>query len=266
MHPARHRSYRERARGWLERTFDWRPVRWMRLGDAQQAWYLRRLLPLLQIDLVIDAGANIGQFTSLLRHRAGYRGCVLSVEPMPAAARALRTRFSGDAHWALAECALGDREGRAALHVMRGHELSSLLAPSSAVTDRFAGFQTIDDEVEVELRTIDTLLDEHPIARSAQRIYLKLDVQGTELSVLRGATRSARQIDALQVEACVVPLYDGVPPYHALMAEIEARGYQLSFLPAHNYTQIPDMIDFDAHFVARRRLVELGYLRSGGRA
>ncbi|MCC7461859.1 MAG: FkbM family methyltransferase [Gammaproteobacteria bacterium] len=266
MHPARHRSYGERARGWLARTFDWRLVRWLRLGEAQQAWYLRRLLPLLQVDLVIDAGANVGQFADLLRRRAGYRGALLSVEPMPAAARQLRARFAGDAHWALAECALGDHEGRDTLHVMRGHELSSLLVPSMAATDRFETFQAIEDEVDVELRTVDALLEEHPIARHARRIYLKLDVQGTELAVLRGAARSLPRIDALQVEACVVPLYDGVPPYHALMAEIESRGYQLSFLPAHNYTQMPDMVDFDAHFVARRRLVELGYLKPGGPA
>lgn len=260
MHPARDRSLAARTRGWFARTLDWRLVRWMQLGSAQQAWYLRRLLPLLQIDLVVDAGANLGQFARLLRGRAGYRGAILSVEPMPAAARALRARFAADERWALCECALGERDGRAALHVMRGHELSSLLAPSAAATDRYEAFQAIEGEVDVELATLDALLDAHPLARTARHVYLKLDVQGMELAVLRGAGRSLARIDALQVEACVVPLYDGVPPYHVLMAEIEARGYQLSFLPAHNYTQMPDMVDFDCHFVARRRLVELGYL------
>jgi len=94
MHPARDRSLAARTRGWFARTLDWRLVRWMQLGSAQQAWYLRRLLPLLQIDLVVDAGANLGQFARLLRGRAGYRGAILSVEPMPAAARALRARFA----------------------------------------------------------------------------------------------------------------------------------------------------------------------------
>jgi FkbM family methyltransferase len=262
MHPIHTRSLAQRVRDRLARDFDLRLVHWMRLGDTQQAWYLRRLFRLLDIDLVVDVGGNFGQYATLLRRRVGYRGALISVEPMPVAATALRRRFARDARWALAECALGEQPGTATLNVLLGHEMSSLLPPSSAVTDGFEPFQRVRQQVEVEVRTLDALLASQPLARAARHIYLKLDVQGFELQVLRGATASLPRIDALQAEASVVPLYEGVPPYHALMAEIEAMGFQLSFLPAHNYTQVPDMVDFDCHFVARRCLVDKGYLRA----
>ena len=46
------------------------------------------------------------------------------------------------------------------------------------------------------------------------------------------------------------------------MRDIDAMGFQLSFIPAHNYTQVPDMIDFDCHFVSRRSLIAKGFLRA----
>lgn len=262
MHPVRTRSLLRRARDRFARTFDHRVVRWMGLGDTQQVWYLRQLLPLLGIDLVVDVGGNHGQYAHLLRRRVGYRGALITVEPMPQAAAVLKRRFAGDARWALAECALGASPGRATLNVLHGHEMSSLLAPSAAATDGFETFQQVRDTVEVPVRTLDSLLAEHPLAREARHVYLKLDVQGYELPVLDGAKRSLERIDALQAEASVVPLYEGVPPYHELMRRIDELGYQLSFVPAHNYTQIPDMIDFDCHFVSRRSLVARGYLRA----
>lgn len=260
MHPIRARSLAVRIRDRLARDFDFRIVRWLALGDAQQVWYLRRLFKLLNIDLVIDVGGNLGQFASLLRRRVGYAGNLISVEPMPTAVAAMRRRFASDKRWALAECALGELPGTATLNVLQGHELSSLLPPSTAATDRFEPFQRVRQQVQVEVRTLDALLAGHPLAQNARNVYLKLDVQGFELQVLRGAIASFQRIDALQAEASVVPLYEGVSSYHVLMAAIDALDYQLSFLPAHNYTQVPDMVDFDCHFVARRCLVEMGYL------
>ncbi len=231
----------------------------MGLGDTQQVWYLRKLFALLDIDLVIDVGGNLGQFAGLLRDRVRYRGALITVEPIPAMAQALQRRFANDPRWALAACALGEQPGRAMLNVMQGHELSSLLQPSNAATDRLDKFNRLQQQMEVEVSTLGKLLREHPLAQGARNVYLKLDVQGYELQVLRGAHDALSRIVALQAEASVIPLYAGVPSYHELMRDIDAMGFQLSFIPAHNYTQVPDMIDFDCHFVSRRCLIAKGY-------
>ncbi|MDE2367972.1 MAG: FkbM family methyltransferase [Burkholderiales bacterium] len=260
MHPARRRGFAGRVAERLDRGWPWRLVRWMALGDAQQTWYLTRLLKLLEVDLVVDVGANTGQFAGLLRRRVGYRGALISVEPIPEAAAALRRAASGDHNWAVVEAALVAQPGPARLHVTRSNELSSLLTPSNDATDSLARHHQVERSITVDGQTLDTLLATHELARDRRSIYLKLDVQGAELDVLRGAAASLPRIAALQAEFSVIPLYLGVPAYHEQMQAIEALGFQLSFLPAHNYTQFPDMIDFDGHFVSRQVLRERGYL------
>ncbi len=260
LHPARRRSLLGRLRERLDRGPAWRLVRWMQLGDTQQVWYLRRLFRLLDIDLVIDVGGNRGQYARLIRKRVGYRGALITVEPIPELAAELRHTAAGDARWAIVDAALGEAAGTATLHVTRGIELSSLLAPSNVASDSLASFNTVERELSVRVQTLADLLAQHPLARGKRSIYLKLDVQGFELPVLRGAGPALERIAALQAELSVIPLYNGVAPYHEQMREIDALGFQLSFLPAHNYTQFPDMIDFDGHFVSRRLLQQRGYL------
>ncbi|MBU6257352.1 MAG: FkbM family methyltransferase [Burkholderiales bacterium] len=260
MHPARRRGFAGRVAERLERGWPWRVVRWMALGEAQQTWYLRRLLRLLDVDLVVDVGANRGQFAHLLRTRVGYRGALISVEPIPDAAATLRRKAAADRDWGVVEAALLAQPGPVQLHVTRSNELSSLLAPSNERTDSLLLHNQVERRIEAEGRTLDDLLDTHELARGKRSIYLKLDVQGAELEVLRGGGNSLPRVTALQAEFSVIPLYVGVPAYHDQLREIERLGYQLSFVPAHNYTQFPDMIDFDAHFVRRSLLEERGYL------
>jgi FkbM family methyltransferase len=263
MHPIKSRSFARRIGDRLHQSLDLRLVRWMGLGDTQQAWYLKKLFALLEIDLVIDVGGNLGQYASLLRDRVGYRGPLITVEPIPQMAAALQQRFGRDKQWDLMGCALGEKPGRSVLNVMQGHELSSLLEPSDVHTDRLDQLNRVRERLEIDVKTVDQLMSQHPLAKHARNVYLKLDVQGFELPVLRGAICSLPRIVALQAEASVIPLYTGMPMYHDLMRDIEALGYQLSFVPAHNYTQVPDMIDFDCHFVSRAAMISRGYLRNG---
>jgi hypothetical protein len=107
-------------------------------------------------------------------------------------------------------------------------------------------------------------MEREPSLAAAKSVYLKIDVQGCERQVLDGASTLLPRVVALQTELNVLPLYHGAPDYKELMAHLEQLGYVLSFIPAHNYEQFPDMIDFDGHFVRRDRLKQMGLLAQGG--
>jgi hypothetical protein len=92
--------------------------------------HLRALFERLDINCVIDVGANIGQYGSLIR-RAGYAGRILSIEPIAEAYGALRQRARRDQHWQTMNIALGERDETRLLNIFAADDLSSFLAPSA---------------------------------------------------------------------------------------------------------------------------------------
>ncbi|MGM9484163.1 FkbM family methyltransferase [Roseateles sp. NT4] len=244
----------------LRRALDYRLLHWHRLGKHQQVDYLRQLFDRLEIDLVIDVGANRGQYADFIRQRVGYRGELLSFEPIPALAQQLARRASRDPKWTVRANALGAHAETRPFHITQSSPMSSLLKPSAQATSRLAGFNKVQQTLDIAVDTLDAALASFPHCRN---VYLKLDVQGYERQVLDGATASLPRIAALQSELSVVPLYEGQPHYLDLMGHIEALGYLPSLIPAHDPEHFPLLIDFDCHFVSRERLADLGVLNRG---
>jgi FkbM family methyltransferase len=132
-------------------------------------------------DLVIDVGANIGVLTALFAHWVGPNGRIIAIEPEPVNVAALRRRMKRRDLAPIVEivpAAAGDGNGRAQLRITPHHPGDHQLV---AVGDR-AG-----DTIEVDSVTLDDLL----AARNGRcPSLLKIDVQGAELAVLRGARQT----------------------------------------------------------------------------
>jgi FkbM family methyltransferase len=244
----------------LRHAIDYRVVHWRRLHLHQQADHLRRLFKLLDIDLVVDVGANRGQFADFVRHRVGYQGALLSFEPIPELADELARRARKDPAWTVVGKALGAKSETRHFHRVQSSPMSSLLKPSAHATSQYAAFNTVQEMLQIEVDTLDAALDAYPQCRN---VYLKLDVQGYERHVLDGAKASLSVIAALQSELNVVPLYEGQPHYLELLQHIDGLGYVPSLIPAQDPEHFPTLIDFDCHFVSRKRLVQLGALIDG---
>ena len=99
----------------------------------QEISLLQRLLERLEIDCVIDVGANRGQYRDQLRELVGYRGRIVSVEPLSALAAGLSARAAQeDPLWEVHACALGATPGTATLNVMATDVFSSFLQPDAS--------------------------------------------------------------------------------------------------------------------------------------
>jgi hypothetical protein len=92
-------------------------------------------------------------------------------------------------------------------------ELHLRAAPESAVTGA----------VEVEVARLDDL----DVVRPADRVYLKIDVQGTELDVLQGATASLASVRLLEAELSTVTLYEGQPLIGEVIQHVQREGFDL---------------------------------------
>jgi FkbM family methyltransferase len=178
------------------------------------------------IGLVLDVGANVGQYALSLR-RDGYAGRILSFEPLSAACATLQRAAGRDHAWQVLRCALGDRDGTAILNVAGNSVSSSVLAmlPAhlrSAPESAYVGTE------EVPLRRLDSVLEEH--GRPGERAFLKVDAQGSERAVMEGAAGCLDAILGVQLEMPLTPLYQGEASMPELVEYLAERGFFLMSL------------------------------------
>ena len=184
---------------------------------------LRRhlLLSQLQIDLVVDVGANTGQFAHQCR-AAGYQGEILSFEPSAAAHAGLLQSAAADPLWNVADrMALGAADGEIEINIAANSFSSSILPMLDSHLSAAPASCYLHKE-KVPLRRLDDVL-----VPGGRNIFLKLDVQGYEPQVLAGATQLLAHTLAMQLEMSLVPLYEGELLMPEICAAMTGSGFEL---------------------------------------
>ena len=173
------------------------------------------------IDVVLDVGANAGQYGEGLRE-LGYRGRLVSLEPVAEAYAELERRAAADGDWEAVRVAASDADGELTLNVTSDSRSSSVLARNERFADK-PGWAP-KESVPVAARRLDGLLDE--LLRPGERAYLKLDVQGYERNVLDGAGAALARFEAIELELSVTPLYEGQPGLTEMLPLLAERGFR----------------------------------------
>ncbi len=183
----------------------------------------QRILEHHGIDLVIDAGANVGQYATKLREN-GYQGYMLSFEPSSAAFQTLTRVASRDKRWTCRREAVGAKAQQSQLFVAENSVSSSLLEATPALLQSVPRARAVGQE-SVQVVRIDDLAAELNLSR--RKSLLKLDVQGWELEALRGAQQSLGSIELVEAEQSLIPLYVGDPSLTDLLGFLAQRGFGL---------------------------------------
>lgn len=185
-----------------------------------------RLLKAGAATVVIDAGANIGQFARSIRG-CGYQGRIISFEPLPEAYRELVRSARGDACWEPHNLALGKMDGSITINVSANSVSSSALVPTKTHVDA-APKSALTGSVTAAVRRLDTLRDR--LVKSTDRLWMKLDVQGLESDVLEGAQRTLQQVGGIEAELSLVPLYQDQELFYEISSSLYVRGYVCVFI------------------------------------
>jgi FkbM family methyltransferase len=204
----------------------------------QEMLHLTRLLERQAVNCVIDVGATRGQFALELRG-AGYDGPIWSFEPVAAPFAELEQTFAGDGRWHGRRLALGAAAAETEINVVAAATEMSSLHP--LVGD----WGTIEREV-VRVRRLDAVFEEITAETARPRVFLKIDTQGHDLEVFRGAAGCLDAIVALQSELSVVAQYDGSPSYLDALAEFRERGFELINLATVSRRTDGDLLELNA--------------------
>lgn len=208
-----------RPRGLEVRRFD---------PDISLDTYLWTLFRHYDVNCVLDVGARIGDYGVLLREN-GYSGSILSFEPVSANYAQLTKVCEKDPDWKAYQWALGSESGSAEINVTRGSNYSSFLAPSEYGKETSSNIAVAHTET-VAVKRLDAVFDEVTAHVANPRVYLKMDTQGFDLEVLRGAKGCLSRVVALQSELSLRPLYTNMVGWSAAIAEFEGAGYAVSAL------------------------------------
>ena len=217
------------------------------LGDylARQhvAWLLRKL----EINCVLDVGANVGQYAQLLRSE-GYAGRIVSFEPVAALADELRRTAEGDPEWSVVQDALGEVDEETEINVRPG-SMSSLL-PSSDFGKGWSDRLREAESETISVRRLEGLFADAVAGIDEPRVYLKLDTQGYDLQAFAGAGETLKQIAGLQSEVSCVPIYDHMPRLPEQIAAYEAEGFEITgMFPVTRHRSTLRVIEFDVTMV-----------------
>jgi FkbM family methyltransferase len=177
----------------------------------------------LGVNLVIDVGANEGQFGRSLREF--YDGPIISFEPVADTFKRLQAKAAGDSQWTVVRSALGVRDSTMTMRVPKNSVFSSLLPLNNYSARRFGQVEEESRSEEVQVRRLDDLLRTMGVNVCDRRLFLKLDTQGFDLEVFEGAQGILDAVVAMQSEVSLVAIYEGIPHWTTSVAKYEAAGY-----------------------------------------
>jgi len=175
----------------------------------------------LNINTVVDVGANLGQFAQkiikILPHSK-----VLSFEPLPKEFGKLKKKFGSNPNISVFNYALGNNVGKTYFH-------KSEFSPSSSVLDMSAihkanfPFTSSSTKIEVVIERLDNfLLKINP----DEKTLIKLDVQGYESEVISGGEKVISKSKVLIIEISFRELYDGQKLFDDIYPHLRELGYR----------------------------------------
>ncbi len=222
---------------------------WLSDGHIDSLELLRMLRPLAPT-VIYDVGANVGTWT-LLAKALFPNAEVHAFEPLTVhhAGFERHTRRVSGVH--LHRLALGEAGGTAQMRVTSFSDASSLLPLARAGEEQWQIHEVAQERVRVEALDGWQQHESRPLPS-----LIKLDVQGFELGVLRGAVRCLEHASAVLAEVSFREFYEGQCLFHDVVAFLAERGFTLHAL-AHGTALGRPLVHTDALFVANRHRAAL---------
>jgi FkbM family methyltransferase len=169
-------------------------------------------------DTYVDIGANFGLHTMLSAHYIGSEGKIIAFEPVPENLRLLRRnlKLNGfDAYSEVFECAL-TAEGRGDMEMT----IEPGLSPAASLAENFEG-----EKILVPTRTLDECLDQD----GSVPTLIKIDVEGAEHEVLKGAKNTLKRGPALLIEVHTFAL----PAFHSSPQQLTKYLAEFGYVEEH---------------------------------
>jgi FkbM family methyltransferase len=199
-------------------------------------------------DVILDVGANVGQFVNEVRRLYKYDKRIISFEPIREAFDILKQQHESDPLWKGFNLALGDEESSNYINISKHSASSSILNFNDQYLVRYKELDTIDKQA-IQIVTLDGLYDKI-IHRTQEKVLLKIDTQGYEMNVLKGAENCLSDISGIQLEISVREVYSGEVLFIELLSYLKAAGFRVFTLEPYYFDKNSgELLQVEAYLV-----------------
>jgi FkbM family methyltransferase len=202
-----------------------------------------------KIDVLFDVGANTGQYAKDAR-RQGYKGKIISFEPLPDAHEKLTKNSKKDPLWIIHErIALGSKKESGFINVSENSYSSSLLNITQALISNTPDTKYIK-KIKIDITTLDSVFNSY--VNENNKVFLKIDTQGFESEVLKGSVKNLKNISGIQLEMSTESLYQKQKTYEYFLTYLKKYNFRLwSIIPGYWNTKTGQMLQFDGIFIKK---------------
>jgi FkbM family methyltransferase len=233
------------------RTRGWIGIPEWRLPQLPLEQHLKRVFAAYRIDCVLDVGANLGQFRDTLRDGVGYAGPILSFEPVREYIEILQKRAAADRLWRILPYALGSEAATKTITLFSAPGLPSLLPTDVGAMHELLPNVRVTGDEQVVVRRLDEAFREATAGMPCARVFLKLDTQGYDLEVIKGAAETLHAVSAIQTELSMLHIYESMPDYRTSIDVLNSHGYEISGLFPVAHDAAMRVIEMDCVMVRR---------------
>lgn len=229
-------------RNWLRVSFGRHPAeyrtRWPEIED----------LNIRRGDIVLDVGANVGDFVECCLAFQPW-AIIHAFEPLPIEFGVLKKKFTACKSVFPVNQAVGRQAGDLSIQVSRFSEASSFLKQAAVLRD---GLYGIDFSITQALKVPVTDLADYIGRNGIERVkLLKIDTQGFELEVLKGALKHLAAIEYIYLEGAFKPLYEDQPLVNDLQKFLGSENFVLKRMCAFRTDANGDLLECDMLFANR---------------
>lgn len=176
------------------------------------------------VDIIFDAGANIGQFAQSM-FGMGFDGEIISFEAIHREHAIICEKAKTNQNWTIApQAALTDHDGETKFYINKDSATSSTL-PASEMSEAIIPGSIAEDVTIVPAMRFDAIAPRY--LKPGARPMLKIDVQGGEDKLLAGASGVLDQLVGIVVELSLTEMYEGQSLAFDVLLPLMDKGFEL---------------------------------------
>ena len=211
--------------------------------DQNQNLQTIKLIKQHKIDLILDVGANFGQFGTDMRNM-GYLGQIISFEPVNKCYQ--RLSLIADTKWQIENFALGDKNSKEEINISNKTIYSSILDVNEIGKSNFSNSIKVVGKQNTLVKKLDDIINELVNNLNKRRIFLKIDTQGYDNRVIRGSLQTLEHVKILQTEISCKGIYMDTPSVSQRLEELLNLGFSITdIFPVSRDKNTMEILEFD---------------------